>query len=121
MNSTPFAAGVARQVDPQREATHLIADRRPTPPGARRYRTRPVDVDAVQWTGSNIVEVQAFLGADFMGFWADVSGPVVLLIRTLENPANPFEAPPGWWGIRGIRGEHYACAPDIFAQTYEAV
>lgn len=121
MNSSPFTAGVARAVDPQREAARLAAERQPTPAGVGRYRKRPVEVEALEWTGSNIAEVQAFLGADFMGFWADVSGPVVLLIRTLENPANLFEAPPGWWVIRGIRGEHYACAPDIFDRTYEAV
>lgn len=26
---------------------------------------------------------------------------------------------PGDWIITGVRGEHYACKPDIFAETYE--
>ena len=28
---------------------------------------------------------------------------------------------PGDWIITGIKGEHYACKPDIFEATYEAV
>lgn len=28
---------------------------------------------------------------------------------------------PGDWIIRGVRGEFYACKPDIFAETYEPV
>ncbi len=29
--------------------------------------------------------------------------------------------PVGWFVIRGIKGELYPCAPDIFAATYEKV
>lgn len=32
---------------------------------AKRYRKKPVEVEAVQWTGENREEVEAFLGADF--------------------------------------------------------
>jgi len=28
---------------------------------------------------------------------------------------------PGDWIITGVKGEHYPCKPDIFAQTYERV
>jgi hypothetical protein len=27
---------------------------------------------------------------------------------------------PGDWVITGVKGEHYPCKPDIFAETYEA-
>ncbi len=57
-----------------------------------------------------------FAGArarDGVAFW--------LLIRTLENPNNPFEAPVGWWVLEGVRREHYACESGIFAETYEPV
>lgn len=81
----------------------------------QQFRKRPVVVSAIQWTGKNEAEVEAFLGADFAGLRSGV-----LLIRALENPDNPFEAPPGWWLIEGVAGEHYACEPAIFARTYEA-
>jgi hypothetical protein len=27
----------------------------------------------------------------------------------------------GDWIIRGVKGEHYPCKPDVFAMTYEPV
>src|SRR5271154_5499786 len=38
-------------------------------------------------------------------------------IRTLESAGHLVQ--PGDWIITGVRGEHYACKPDIFAETYE--
>ena len=39
-------------------------------------------------------------------------------IDTLEGL---LTASPGDWIIRGVKGELYACKPDVFALTYEAV
>lgn len=87
-----------------------------------RYRKKPVEIDAVTWTGTNLAEVQQFLGEDFAGLkWSPQHNADLLLIRTLENPENPFEAPPEWKILQGVQGEHYACEPGIFAATYEAV
>lgn len=80
----------------------------------KRYRKKPVAVRAIQWTGTNLPQVAAFLGEDYTGARGEI-----LLIRTLENPDSPFQARPGWWIIEGVRGEHYACEPGIFAETYE--
>jgi hypothetical protein len=38
------------------------------------------------------------------------------IIETLEGP---HIVSPGDWIIKGVRGEFYACKPDIFAMTYE--
>ena len=40
-------------------------------------------------------------------------------IRTLEGDQHVVSN--GDWIIRGIKGELYACKPDIFEQTYEQV
>lgn len=37
-------------------------------------------------------------------------------VDTLEGPLNISE---GDWIIKGIKGEHYPCKPDIFEATYE--
>ena len=37
-------------------------------------------------------------------------------IKTLEGR---MAADPGDWIIKGVKGELYACKPDIFAATYE--
>ena len=39
-------------------------------------------------------------------------------ISTLEGEHNVCL---GDWIVRGIKGEHYACKPDIFEATYEPV
>ena len=41
-----------------------------------------------------------------------------LIIHTLEGD---MTASPGDWIITGVRGETYACKPDIFEETYEPV
>ena len=38
------------------------------------------------------------------------------VIDTLEGP---HIVTPGDWIITGVKGEHYPCKPDIFAETYE--
>ena len=49
---------------------------------------------------------------------ADAPGIAKVHIHTLEGP---MMVSPGDWIITGVKGEKYACKPDIFEQTYEAV
>ena len=42
--------------------------------------------------------------------------PPFLIISTLEGK---LTGAPGDWIIRGVKGEVYACKPDVFAATYE--
>lgn len=93
----------------------------------RIFRKRPVVVDAVQWTGINLHEVICFTDgppqtrshhAGMM--WENYSDLVKrdgLKIYTLEGV---MSADIGDWIIKGVKGEHYPCKPDIFAMTYES-
>ena len=76
----------------------------------KRYRKKPVLIEAVQYNGENKVEVQLF-----MGKYLDecVRG---LKIPTLEGD---MFASAGDFIIKGVAGEFYPCKPDIFEQTYE--
>jgi hypothetical protein len=85
-----------------------------------RYRKRPVEVEAVQWTGANTDEVRAFLGTDFLGHMED-AGSGRLSRVTVATREGSLVAKPGDWLIRGIQGEHYPVADDIFLATYELV
>lgn len=81
-----------------------------------KFRKKPVVVDAIQWTGDNAEEVQAFL---FNRHQYAANGWVkghYVDIGTLEGL---MTASIGDWIIRGIKGEHYPCKPDIFEATYE--
>ena len=91
----------------------------------KKYRKRPVVIEAVQWTGENHREMYDFLTGDTDGsiqpigdnFRIDhtiVSGGLVL--RTLEGE---HLASKGDYVIKGVKGEFYPCKQDIFKMTYD--
>lgn len=77
-----------------------------------KFRKKPVVVEAVQWTGNNLDEIRAFMGAPKLSVIAQY-----LKIRTLEGE---LDATPGDWIIKGVKGEFYPCKPDVFERTYKA-
>jgi len=90
-----------------------------------KYRKKPVEIEAVQWLGSNHREMFEFLGGtpdEYIStsgdnFYIDhnkVQGG--LIIRTLEGE---HIATIGDFIIKGVKGEYYPCKPDIFELTYE--
>jgi hypothetical protein len=77
-----------------------------------KYRRKPVVIDAVQWTGSNLEEINGLTFGSTVGS-TDSDG---LLIDTIDGRL-PLSS--GDWIIRGITGRLYSCKPDVFAATYE--
>lgn len=89
-----------------------------------KYRKKPVEIEAVQWKGNNQEEVFAFLG---------YHGDVTIAISTptfFYNPSNglwlltlegQLRASKNDYIIKGVKGEFYACKPDIFLMTYDKV
>lgn len=77
-----------------------------------KFRKLPVEIEAVQYDGTNADEIQSFVGG------ACVSDQNRLAISTLEGR---MRVSPGDWVIKGIHGEFYPCKPDIFVSTYEPV
>lgn len=82
-------------------------------PSMSKFRKKPVVIDAIQFTGQNFSAIEAFAGGDY---GKNEKGEGV--IATLEGP---LRISAGDWIIKGVKGEHYPCKPDIFAATYEAV
>lgn len=75
-----------------------------------KYRKKPVVIDAVQWVGDNLDEIEGFVGENML---YDNEG---INIYTLEGD---MKATIGDYIIKGVKGEFYPCKPDIFNQTYE--
>lgn len=87
---------------------------------ARKYRKKPVIVEAVRYDGTpisahNIIE------------WGKKNGCEIALQQSIEVIATPLivstleglmTANVGDYIIRGVAGEMYPCKPDIFAETY---
>ena len=77
-----------------------------------KYCKKPVEIEAIQWNGTNESEIKAFVG-DAAKF-----ATTSLTIETLEGT---MIAQIGDFIIRGVDGEFYPCKPDIFERTYDKV
>jgi hypothetical protein len=88
-----------------------------------KYRKKPIEVEAVHYTGDNLGEVEAFMGRQGKVAKDMLPGPgrglhEGVVIYTLEGD---MRASVGDWIIRGTAGELYPCKPDVFADVYEPV
>jgi hypothetical protein len=82
-----------------------------------KFRKRPVEIEAIQYTGTNIGELWSAFGSEKIIYGSTELDPNIY-IDTLEGR---MTCTPGWWVIRGVKGELYPCEPEIFYSTYEAV
>lgn len=87
------------------------------------YRKKPVVIQAIRWSGTNLKEVIDFTGlnesADKWTWeeYEDVVRTKGLKIFSLEG--SNFIVTKGDYIIKGVKGEFYACKPDIFWLTYD--
>ena len=78
----------------------------------RKFRKKPIIIEAVQYTGDNKRDI-----IDFTEGKATTNTCYShLTIPTLEGN---HKADVGDWIIKGIKGEFYPCKNDIFKLTYE--
>lgn len=91
-----------------------------------KFRKKPVVVEAVRWTGSNLEEIRNFVGSDLIEEYVELFDIkrtlkemlVDIAIDTLEGT---MRVDYGDYIIKGVKGELYPCKPDIFLKTYEEV
>lgn len=92
---------------------------------AARFRKKPVEIEAIKWTGdvhslAQFVGSQNWTRADARDVpWTHEDDAHLVIWNEPEQAWIPV--PVGHWIIRGVAGEFYPCAPDIFEQTYEPV
>ena len=88
----------------------------------KKYRKKPVEIEAMQWTGDN---------ADALAQWTDGSFWTVCEEDRTDDPdhtaclyveanSRHLGIPTGEWVLRDSAG-FYPCRADIFAATYEVV
>lgn len=75
-----------------------------------KYRKKPVEIEAIQFTGSNWGEMETFVP---VGRYNDDG---TFQIVTLEGE---HKCSVGDYVIKGVADEFYPCKPGIFAATYE--
>ena len=100
-----------------------------------KFRKKPVVIDAIQLTNTNIKEVYEFVHNSRLLLrtlaehekWTDYELSVAVMgmdIPTLEDGVDnraKHVASIGDWIIKGVQGEFYPCKPEIFELTYEEV
>lgn len=78
----------------------------------KKYRKKPVTIEAIQWNGENLFEIDKFTQGKVKNHES------VLIIPTLEGD---MYASLSDYIIKGVNGEFYPCKPDIFDKTYDEV
>lgn len=103
----------------------------------QRFTKRPITIEALQFDGTleSHRAVDQFIGgaahhehwdARNWAFDPEVNEYIdtteapdlttsMIEIHTLEGD---MEANPGWWIIKGVKGEFYPCDPEVFAASY---
>ena len=82
---------------------------------SKKYKKKPVIIEAVRWTGSNFSEIKKFMGDTVIAFNEQ---SLKISVKTLEGV---ITASPNDYIIKGVAGEFYPCKPKIFEETYEEV
>ena len=91
-----------------------------------KYIKKSVEIEAVQFNGRNVGEIEVFVGKKLKcrvfsdtAYEAGVAAPIFEIdIETLEGV---MTASPNDYIIKGVKGEFYPCREDIFNESYEKV
>jgi len=91
-----------------------------------KYRKKPIVVEAIRWTGSNLEEIRNFVGGDLIEECVELFDTKRELKKILASIAidtleGTMRVDYGDYIIKGVQGELYPCKPDIFLATYEEV
>ena len=83
----------------------------------QKFVKKPVVIEAIQYDGANITEIETFVGGKLPTVMTSDLG-AQLVISTLEGD---MKVTKGDYIIKGIKGEFYPCKPDVFKSTYNVV
>lgn len=92
-----------------------------------KFRKKPIVIEAVRWTGSNLEEIRNFVGSDLIENYIkhfDIERTLIkqtlagIAINTLEGT---MMVNYGDYIIKDAHGDFNLCRSDIFKQTYEEV
>ena len=83
----------------------------------QKFVKKPVVIEAIQYDGTNITEIESFVGEKLSTIMSSVED-TQLVIPTLEGD---MKVSKGDYVIKGIKGEFYPCKPDIFKSIYNVV
>ena len=83
----------------------------------QKFVKKPVVIEAIQYDGANITEVENFVGRKLPTVISS-NEDTQLVVSTLEGDMKVSKKD---YVIKGVNGEFYPCKPDIFEKTYDVV
>ena len=83
----------------------------------QKFVKKPVVIEAIQYDGANITEVETFVGGKLPTVM-NSNKDTQLVVSTLEGDMKISKKD---YVIKGVNGEFYPCKPDIFEKTYDVV
>lgn len=91
----------------------------------KKYKTKPCEIEAVQWDGFNLKEISEFVGESSVNYISTAAWQTIdkrtgirMRIKTLEGW---LDVSVGDYIIKGLAGEFYPCKPDVFEKKYELI
>lgn len=98
-----------------------------------KYTKKPVEIEAIQLTDKNILEVYRFIhgkesvnlsirmASDKWDEYEEIVKGEGMALKTLESHNEYQKAIISDYIIKGVKGEFYPCREDIFLLTYDKV
>jgi hypothetical protein len=86
------------------------------------FRKKPVEIQAMQWTGSNGEPLHAWMKGDFQqtASHGQFTGKDYTAMIWVAANDNWSRIETGEWVLRDSKG-FYPCKADVFAETYDEV
>jgi hypothetical protein len=99
---------------------------------AQKFRTKIVEIEATQWTGTNFLEMKEWTEGNFRlqkkrGREVESHGhvtrdPDYLVAQVYDKLHTTWiNVSKGQWIVRGVKGEYYPCDDETFFWKYEPV
>ncbi len=83
----------------------------------QKFVKKPVVIEAIQYDGANITEIETFVGGKLPTVM-NSNKDTQLVVSTLEGDMKISKKE---YVIKGVNGEFYPCKPDVFEKTYDVV
>lgn len=79
-----------------------------------KYKTKPCEIEAIQYTGKNGTEILHFM-------FPDLEEDATSFNETIKTLEGKMRCSKGDYIIKGLKGEFYPCKPDIFEMKYDLI
>lgn len=93
----------------------------------KKYRKKPLEIEAIQWNGYNDQEIENFIGEKLIYYGDNLvayfpkSQQYQSKLIYIQTPKGTMTARVNDYIIKNIKGEFYPCNPKAFKETYELI